>query len=99
MFVCLKYPVWIYDMGKFVCSIFLESTWRTFFDKLLKNLMPPKDTKAVAVDLVVGVHIGCTKCGGRKIKGESNSIRLNVTGFRQEMASTTDELHLALSIQ
>ena len=61
-------------------------------------MIPTKDAKAVAVYLVVDRYKEhTTKSGEKKIRGESNSVRLHVTGFGQTMSSTTDELNLALS--
>ena len=53
-----------------------------FIDKLLKKSMFPKDAKAAANQLVIDKFIEVsTKSGARKIRGESNSVRLNVWGF------------------
>ena len=61
-------------------------------------MMPPNDAKAVAVHLVVDKYIeDSSKSGARKIRSESNSIRLNITVVGQATSSTTNELYLALS--
>ena len=56
VYVCPKSAVWTYDVGKFVRSIVPESTWQTFFDKLSKKMMSPKDAKAVTVHLMTDSH-------------------------------------------
>lgn len=52
--ICLQNRLRGYMMWEYLfCSMVPESTWQTFFDKLLKNMMLPKDANAVAAYLVV----------------------------------------------
>ena len=38
VYVCPTSVLWIYNVGQFVHSMVSESTWQTFFDKLLKKI-------------------------------------------------------------
>ena len=93
-----KSAVWIYDVGKYVRSTAPETTWKKFFDKLLQKMVPPPFCDATSIHFVIDKYIeDSTKSGARKNRGETKSIRINVTGLGQEMPATADHLHLALS--
>ena len=60
-------------------------------------MMFPKDAKEVSGHMVIDKFIqGSTKSVARKIRGESNSVRVNVMEFDQKVFSTTKGYHLAL---
>ena len=58
----------------------------------MSKIMLPQDAEAVAAQLVIDKYTeDSTKSGARKIRGESNSIKLNVIGFGQAMFLSTNE--------
>lgn len=69
-----KSAVWVYDVGRFIRSLPPESTYRLFFDRILKKMTPPKDADPLAVHLLIDKYIeDSTKSGARTAPSDYTS--------------------------
>ena len=88
-----KSAVWIHGVYHIVRSQRLESTYKICFDRVLKKMALPKDSQVYAVHIVLDKYIkDSKKSGERRSRGKTNSIWLNVTGFRQPFPAKKEDL-------
>ena len=90
-----EHGTWIYDAGKIIRSLPLEKTYQLFFDAMIRKMTPPRISNPKYVHIILDNYVDDrTKACARKIRGETESTRLHIGVYGQDMPS--DEWQCAL---